>query len=78
MGLLQYINLLLCTSIVVTSQTVYYSGQYFSGSGGNDAGEWLQILDIARSQLSPNPYLQDISMLYTTTWNGFGMYKLFT
>jgi len=48
-----------------------YSGKYFSGSGVGDAEEWLATLDIARAQFSPNPLFQDISWLYTPSWNGF-------
>ena len=43
----------------------------FTGSGGGDAGEWLQLLNTAASQFSPNARLQDMSMLYTGAWNGF-------
>lgn len=44
-----------------------YAGAWFSG---DDAQAWLEALDTARSQFSPNPTLQSIDMLYTTLWNG--------
>ena len=47
-----------------------FNGQWFSGGGSGDAVEWLQAVDTARSQFSPNPSLQSLDMLYTTTWNG--------
>lgn len=61
---------LLSLSVAVAAQPTF-SGRFFSGSGPGDAVEWLQALDTARGQLSPNPLLQDISMLYLPQWNGF-------
>ena len=48
-----------------------FTGPSFSGAGGGDAGEWIALLNTAASQFSPNPLLQDVSWLYTPTWNGF-------
>ena len=48
-----------------------FSGRFFSGDGTGDALEWLQALDTARTQLSPNALLQDVTQLYDATWNGF-------
>ena len=48
-----------------------FEGRFFSGLGAGDGEEWLGLLDTARAQFSPHPALQDISWLYTPTWNGF-------
>ena len=47
------------------------STAWFTGSGTGDASDWITFLNTARNQFSPNPFLQDISWLYTPTWNGF-------
>lgn len=45
-----------------------YDGTFISGSAARGADavglEWLQALDTARTQLSPNPELQYLTMLY--------------
>ena len=45
--------------------------QWFSGSGEGDSVEWLDSLNTARSQWSPNPFFQDVSQLYNSDWNAF-------
>jgi len=59
-------NLLFLPILVVSQQP--FSGRFFSGTCTGDANEWLQALDTARSQFSPNPILQDVSMLYLPLW----------
>jgi hypothetical protein len=54
-----------------SSTPITFTGKYFTGQGIGNADEWLLALETARSQFSPNPILQDISMLYDQTWNGF-------
>lgn len=54
-----------------SSSSSSFSGRFFTGTGDGDATEWLQALDTARGQFSPNAVLQDVSMLYLPLWNGF-------
>ena len=62
------LRLLLAPSLALAAP---FSGRFFSGDGAGDAHEWLQALDTARTQLSPNALLQDVTQLYDATWNGF-------
>jgi len=45
-----------------------YEGAYFSGTGDT---EYLSLLDSAYGMMQPNPWGENLSMLYTTDWNGF-------
>lgn len=45
-----------------------FQGTFFSGEGDV---EYLQLLDISRRMLAPDPEFQSIAMLYTPAWNGF-------
>lgn len=45
-----------------------FEGQYYCGRGDT---EYLRLLDISRRMFAPDPQYQNISMLYTTNWNGF-------
>jgi hypothetical protein len=66
--MLAALALLLSPSLALAAP---FSGRFFSGDGAGDAHEWLQALDTARTQLSPNALLQDVTQLYDATWNGF-------
>jgi hypothetical protein len=57
--------------LIASSPNPCAAGPFFSGSGGGDAGEWIALLNTAALQFTPNPFLQDVSWLYTPTWNGF-------
>ena len=67
----RYPPLLLASWAASLASAVPYVGRFFSGDGLGDAHEWLEALDTARAQFSPNVLRQDISMLYTADWNGF-------
>jgi hypothetical protein len=45
-----------------------FRGTYFCGEGDV---EYLQMLDISRRMLDPDPEFQNLPMLYTPAWNGF-------
>lgn len=45
-----------------------FEGQYYCGRGDVD---YLRLLDVSRRMFAPDPQYQNISMLYTTNWNGF-------
>ncbi|MHB8953662.1 MAG: LamG domain-containing protein [Pirellulaceae bacterium] len=45
-----------------------FEGKFFRGEGNE---EYLQLLDISRRMLEPDPEFQNLSMLYTPVWNGF-------
>jgi hypothetical protein len=45
-----------------------FDGQYYCGRGDV---EYLRLLDISRRMFAPDAEYQNISMLYTTNWNGF-------
>ncbi len=45
-----------------------FNGKYFAGKGDV---EYLQLLDTAYRMFYPDPELQNISMLYNPTWDGF-------
>ncbi|MEK7683790.1 MAG: hypothetical protein AAB466_00040 [Verrucomicrobiota bacterium] len=44
-----------------------FEGKYFRGRGDV---EYLRLLDTARRMFEPDPEFQNLSMLYTTNWNG--------
>ena len=48
-------------------QAETFSGQFYSGAGDV---EYLELLDIARRMFEPDPEYQNLSMLYTPSWNG--------
>lgn len=50
----------------VHSSTLF-EGTYFRGNGDTD---FLEKLDISRRMFAPDPEFQNISMLYTPSWNG--------
>ncbi|MDB6058208.1 MAG: hypothetical protein JWO95_2052 [Verrucomicrobiales bacterium] len=54
--------------LVVTTRAQSFEGQYYCGRGDT---EYLRLLDISRRMFAPDPQYQNISMLYTTNWNGF-------
>ncbi len=56
----------LLNSPVIAAET--FSGQYFRGEGDT---HYLQLLDISRRMLDPDPVYQNLPMLYTPIWNGF-------
>lgn len=45
-----------------------YKGDFFSGSGDT---AYLHLLDQACRMLQPDPVLENLSMLYKPSWNGF-------
>jgi len=45
-----------------------YRGKYYSGRGDVD---YIRLLDTAYRMYCPDPELQNISMLYEPSWNGF-------
>ncbi len=45
-----------------------YRGRYYSGRGDVD---YIRLLDTAYRMYCPDPELQNISMLYEPSWNGF-------
>ena len=45
-----------------------FRGKFFCGEGDV---EYLQLLDISRRMLDPDPEFQNLPMLYTPAWNGF-------
>jgi hypothetical protein len=45
-----------------------FEGKFFRGAGDV---EYLQLLDISRRMLDPDPEFQNLPMLYTPAWNGF-------
>ena len=45
-----------------------FEGQFYRGTGDVD---YLQLLDISRRMLDPDPEFQNLPMLYTPAWNGF-------
>jgi hypothetical protein len=49
------------------AQAQSFDGQYFSGQGDM---EYLELLDIARRMFEPDPEFQNMSMMYTPSWNG--------
>ena len=49
------------------AQAQSFDGQYFSGQGDV---EYLELLDIARRMFEPDPEFQNMSMMYTPSWNG--------
>ena len=58
-------------AVLVIAHGLHVPGPFFDGGGDGDATEWLALLNTARGQFSPSPLLQDVSWLYTPTWNGF-------
>ena len=44
-----------------------FEGRFFTGEGDV---EFLELFDTARRMFSPDPFLQNISMLYMPSWNG--------
>jgi len=54
-------------SLVLPTAADRFAGRYFSGAGDV---EYLQLLDIARRMLGPDPEFQNVPMLYTPEWNG--------
>ena len=45
-----------------------FEGEFYCGTGDV---EYLQLLDVSRRMFAPDPEFQNITMLYTPTWNGF-------
>jgi len=44
-----------------------FEGRFFCGEGDI---EYVELLDTARRMFSPDPCIQNLSMLYMPTWNG--------
>ena len=61
---------LLLGAFVLTSSAKEQSfeGQYYCGRGDV---EYLRLLDVSRRMFAPDAQHQNVSMLYTTNWNGF-------
>lgn len=51
-----------------TGSNKNFEGRFYSGRGDV---EYLQLLDISRRMLSPDPEFQNTPMLYMPAWNGF-------
>jgi hypothetical protein len=62
---------MLAVFLLTSCAALPFSGPFFEGDGPGDAGEWVSLLNTARAQFSPSPTLQDVSWLYTPSWNGF-------
>jgi hypothetical protein len=60
--------LLLAPIFVASAEESSFDGQYYCGRGDAD---YLRLLDISRRMFAPDPQYQNISMLYTSNWNGF-------
>ncbi len=45
-----------------------YKGRYFAGAGDT---QYLELLDMCARVFWPDPEYQNLSMLYSPTWNGF-------
>ena len=58
----------LCFGLGTTAVAGDFVGKFFRGAGDE---EYLQLLDISRRMLAPDPEFQNLSMLYTPAWNGF-------
>jgi hypothetical protein len=56
------------SALLTRADTNSFEGQYYCGRGDT---EYLRLLDISRRMFAPDPEYQNISMLYTTNWNGF-------
>ena len=63
--LLCYFTSFSCTS---TQNSRDYTGKYISGIGDT---EYLELLDKAYRMIRPDGELENLSMLYTPSWNGF-------
>lgn len=62
------INTFLIISPTFAQTTEIFNGRHFEGQGDL---EYLQLLDIARRMFEPDPEYQNLTMLYTASWNGF-------
>ncbi len=62
-GLTLFINI-----IAFAINSDQFEGKHFRGRGDID---YLQLLDIARRMLEPDPEFQNLPMLYIPDWNGF-------
>ncbi len=56
------------TSSAEESPPEAFDGKYYSGKGNT---EFLRLLEFSRRLFSPDPEVQNISMLYSEKWNGF-------
>jgi len=59
---------LLFFSLLASGAEPSFEGQYFCGRGDV---EYIRLLDISRRMFAPDSQYQNISMLYTTNWDGF-------
>ena len=59
---------LLCTALSAAPPAARFEGRGFSGRGDV---EYLKLLDTCHQMLYPSPDLQNIGMLYNSSWNGF-------
>jgi len=53
--------------ITIRVRAESFSGKHYAGDGDV---EYLRLLDISRRMFEPDPQYQNLSMLYTPTWNG--------
>jgi hypothetical protein len=63
-----FLLFLVLTNLKFVEAQPEYNGQYISGKG--DTG-YLELLDKAFRMFRPDAELENLSMLYTPTWNGF-------
>jgi len=61
------IVLILLPCCIAGAMPATFNGRYYSGEG--DA-EYLGLLDISARMMEPDPEFQNLSMLYTPSWNG--------
>lgn len=59
---------LLLFALITPTHAQSFEGRYYCGRGDT---EYLRLLDISRRMFAPDPQYQNMSMLYTTNWNGF-------
>lgn len=57
-----------CLSLSAQDKSPYYDGKYFSGV---DQEGYIEHLDQAYRMIRPDHELENLSMLYTPSWNGF-------
>lgn len=67
-GIASMISPELVLSYVGNGNNTSFDGIYISGYGDS---EYLALLDKAYTMIRPNPYMENLSMLYHPEWNGF-------
>ena len=66
--LLGFICFTVLTCFAEGSSPEEFNGKYYRGKGDT---EFLRLLEFSRRLFSPDPEVQNISMLYSEKWNGF-------